>query len=433
MPKSNMYQALHTTVIGPEGRPLEIQIRTREMHDIAEYGVAAHWVYKNRGYGDSRTSGFAPETNRDWVQRLVGDDASGSDGSDFVKNLKIDLFDDDVFVFTPKGEVKSLAAGATPLDFAYEVHTDVGHRCVGAKVNGKIVPLHYKLQSGDIVEILTSKHERGPSRDWLALVKTTRARNKIRAFLKREQREGSEHRGRDLLQEGMRKKGLPAQKISGSAMLAEVMREVGFRKSEEFYIAIGQGKIRPEMVIEKVMNRLKAGEAAVDEAPISDKKEPTTPRSVVTSGTFGITVDGATDVMVRMAKCCRPVAGDPIVGYVSLGRGITVHREDCPNAVQLAKNPERFVTVEWEGANSASFRAELEVSAWDRPRLLEDLSRAFSEAGVNIIEARCVTNPPMVRDRFVVEVPDAGSLKACIQRVRQVEKVFDAYRVTPGN
>jgi GTP pyrophosphokinase len=431
MPKSNMYQALHTTVIGPEGRPLEIQIRTRSMHDIAEYGVAAHWVYKQRGFDGEGNSAFGTEANRDWVRRLVG--VEGEDGSaDFVKNLKIDLFDDDVFVFTPKGEVKSLAAGATPLDFAYEVHTDVGHRTVGAKVNGKIVPLHYRLRSGDIVEILTSKRDRGPSRDWLALVKTTRARNKIRAFLKREQREGSEHRGRDLLQEGMRKKGLPAQKISGSAMLAEVMREVGFRKSEEFYIAIGQGKIRPEMIVEKILNRLKAGEAAVDESTITDRKQPTPPRRVQTSGKFGITVDGASDVMVRMAKCCRPVAGDEIVGYVSLGRGITVHRGDCPNAEQLAKNPERFVTVEWEGDNVASFRAEVEVSAWDRPRLLEDLSRAFSEAGVNIIEARCVTSPPMVRDRFVVEVPDASTLKTCVQRVRQVDKVFDAYRVTPG-
>jgi GTP pyrophosphokinase len=433
MPKSNMYQALHTTVIGPEGRPLEIQIRTREMHDIAEYGVAAHWVYKQRGYGgDGSGARFGTDASRNWVQRLVGSENEVEGSAEFVKNLRIDLFDDDVFVFTPKGEVKSLATGATPLDFAYEVHTDVGHRTVGAKVNGRIVPLHYKLKSGDIVEILTSKQERGPSRDWLALVKTTRARNKIRAFIKREQREGSEHRGRDLLQEGMRKKGLPAQKISGSAMLAEVMREVGFRKSEEFYIAIGQGKIRPEMVIDKIMSRAKAGEAAVDDAPITERREPTTPKPVHTSGTFGITVDGARDVMVRMAKCCRPVAGDPIVGYVSLGRGITVHREDCPNARQLARNPERFVKVEWEGANSASFRAELEVSAWDRPRLLEDLSRAFSEAGVNIIEARCVTNPPMVRDRFVVEVPDAGTLKACVQKVRQVEKVFDAYRVTPG-
>jgi GTP pyrophosphokinase len=434
MPKTNMYQALHTTVIGPEGRPLEIQIRTRRMHDIAEYGVAAHWVYKQRAYGkDGKTEGGPDDdAGQDWLQRLVGADAEGDGSAEFVKNLKIDLFDDDVFVFTPRGEVKSLAAGATPLDFAYEVHTDVGHRTVGAKVNGKIVPLHYKLKSGDIVEILTSKHERGPSRDWLALVKTTRARNKIRAFLKREQREGSEHRGRDLLQETMRKKGLPAQKIAGSAMLADVMREVGFRKTEEFYIAIGQGKIRPEMIVEKVMTRLKAGEAAVDEAPITDRRATASPKPVQNSGQYGITVDGATDVMVRMAKCCKPVAGDPIVGYVSLGRGITVHREDCPNAQQLGKNPERFVDVAWEGSNTASFRAEIEVSAWDRPRLLEDLSRAFSEAGVNIIEARLVTNSPMVRDRFVVEVADAAALKSCVQRVRQVEKVFDAYRVTPG-
>jgi GTP diphosphokinase / guanosine-3',5'-bis(diphosphate) 3'-diphosphatase len=336
-------------------------------------------------------------------------------------------------VFTPQGEVKSLSMGATPLDFAYEVHTDVGHRCVGAKVNGKIVPLHYRLKSGDIVEILTSKHERGPSRDWLAVVKTTRARNKIRAFLKREQREGSEHRGRDLLQEGLRKKGLPSQKITGSEMLAEVMREVGFRKTEEFYIAIGQGKIRAEMVVDKVMNRLAAGDSAVVEESLSEKRGHPRGRTVTSSGSFGITVDGATDVMVRMAKCCLPVAGDPIVGYVSLGRGITVHRKDCPNAVQLAKDAERFVSVDWAGSNTASFRAEIEVAAWDRPRLLEDLSRAFSEAGVNIIEARVVTNPPMARNRFTVEVADAGTLKSCISRVRQVESVFDAYRVTPGN
>ncbi|MBI4898465.1 MAG: bifunctional (p)ppGpp synthetase/guanosine-3',5'-bis(diphosphate) 3'-pyrophosphohydrolase [Actinobacteria bacterium] len=433
MPKTNMYQALHTTVIGPEGRPLEIQIRTREMHDIAEYGVAAHWSYKQRGYdGTPRAESYSTES-MDWVQRLAGDPAAEDGGSEeFVKNLKVDLFDEEVFVFTPQGEVKNLSMGATPLDFAYEVHTDVGHRCVGAKVNGKIVPLHYKLNSGDIVEILTSKHDRAPSRDWLALVKTTRARNKIRAFLKREQREGSEHRGRDLLQEGLRKKGLPSQKITGSEMLAEVMREIGFRKVDEFYIAIGQGKIRAEMVVEKVMNRLAAGESAVAEETLPEKRDTVRQRPVVSSGKFGITVDGAGDVMVRLAKCCLPVAGDHIVGYVSLGRGITVHRKDCPNAVQLAKNPERFVKVDWEGSNVASFRAELEVSAWDRPRLLEDLSRAFSEAGVSIIEARVFTQPPMARNRFVIEVADAAALKSCINRVRQVESVFDAYRVTPG-
>lgn len=435
MPKSNMYQALHTTVIGPEGRPLEIQIRTREMHDIAEYGVAAHWIYKGSKYGgdEGQTTTRAATQDIDWLKRLVGDDASQQDNpEEFVKSLKIDLFEDDVFVFTPKGEVMSLAMGATPLDFAYEVHTDVGHRTVGAKVNGKIVPLHYQLQSGDIVEILTSKNPRGPSRDWLSLVKTSRARNKIRAFLKREQREDYEHRGREKLQEGLRRKGLPVQKIAGSDMLAEVMRDLGHRKIEEFYIAIGEGKIRTELVIDKLMQRLKTGGSVVPEATIPTARD-NGPRPVSKSSTYGISVEGASDILIRMANCCRPVAGDEIVGYVSLGRGITVHRQDCPNAVALRKNPERFVQVQWEGANSASFRTEMEVAAYDRPRLLEDLSRAFSEAGVNIIEARCVTDPPMVRDRFVLEVPDTEALKACIVRVRNVDSVFDAYRVTPGS
>ncbi len=430
MPKTNLYQALHTTVIGPEGRPLEIQIRTREMHDIAEYGVAAHWKYKETGYRDGAAARTAGD-GIDWLRRIVEDpEVERGDSEEFVKSLKIDLYEDDVFVFTPKGEVKSLQAGATPLDFAYEVHTDVGHRCVGAKVNGKIVPLHYQLKSGEIVEILTSKHPRGPSRDWLSLVKTTRARNKIRAFLKREAREDFEQRGRERLQEALRRKGLPVQRITGSEMLADVMREVGYRRSGEFYIAIGEGKVRAEMVADKVLGRLKAGDAAVEESPITQRKH--APRTVSKSSSFGITVDGASDVLIRLANCCRPVAGDQIVGYVSLGRGITVHRKDCPNAAALRKNSERFVNVQWEGVNTSSFRTELEVSAWDRPHLLEELSRAFSEAGVNIIEARCVTDPPMVRDRFVVEVADADTLKAAISRVRNVESVFDAYRVTPG-
>jgi GTP pyrophosphokinase len=431
MPKSNLYQALHTTVIGPEGRPLEIQIRTRDMHDIAEFGVAAHWVYKETGYRGGAQTRVAAGDGIDWLRRLVEDpDAQKGDSEEFVKSLKIDLYEDDVFVFTPRGEVMSLQAGATPLDFAYEVHTDVGHRCVGAKVNGKIVPLHYQLKSGEIVEILTSKHPRGPSRDWLSLVKTTRARNKIRAFLKREAREDFEISGREKLQEALRRKGLPVQRITGSEMLAEVMREVGYRRTNDFYIAIGEGKLRAEMVADKVLGRLKAGDSAVEEAPVEITKR--APRQVSKSSQYGISVDGASDVLIRMANCCRPVAGDQIVGYVSLGRGITVHRKDCPNAAALRKHPERFVNVQWEGVNSASFRAEMEVSAWDRPHLLEDLSRAFSEAGVNIIEARCVTDPPMVRDRFVLEVADANALKGAISRVRNVESVFDAYRVTPG-
>ena len=249
MPKFNMYQSLHTTVIGPEGRPLEIQIRTREMHDLAEFGIAAHWMYKEDGTARSAagTPGLRDSEGKlKWLRSLLDWQQDLADPREFMETLKVDLFEDEVFVFTPKGEVKSLAAGATPLDFAYEIHTDVGHRCVGAKVNGKIVPLSYQLRSGDIVEVLTSKRERGPSRDWLALVKTTRARNKIKAWFKAESRKDTEHTGRELLQEHLKKQGLPAQKLVGSPLLADVIREMGFRKGEDFYIALGGAKISPE-------------------------------------------------------------------------------------------------------------------------------------------------------------------------------------------
>jgi len=431
-PKLNLYQALHTTVIGPSGQPLEIQIRTPDMHELAEYGIAAHVIYKE-GSGKSRN---AERDKMTWLRHLLDDDGDG-DPKEFLEALKVDLFEDEVFVFTPRGEIKRLSAGSTPLDFAYAVHTDVGHRCVGAKVNGKIVPLHYQLKSGDIVEILTGKRERGPSRDWLGLVRTSRARNKIRAFLKSERRDDAERVGRDGLNKSLRKAGLPPQRIAGSPLLADVIREMGFRKAEDVYIALGQGKITAGTVTNKVQQRLKQGEAVTGDESESqlasvldgrDERE----RRTQDATNYGIKVAGVTDVMVRLAKCCRPVPGDEIVGYVSLGRGITIHREDCKNAAALARSPERFTEVSWDGENRTSYRVEIEIDAWDRTRLLEDLSRTFSEAGVNIIDAKCATKHPMVHNRFVVEVGDTSQLKAAISRIRQVESVFDAYRVTPG-
>jgi guanosine-3',5'-bis(diphosphate) 3'-pyrophosphohydrolase len=372
----------------------------------------------------------------EWLKHLLDWQQELNDPQEFAETLKADLFEDEVFVFTPKGEVKSLAAGATPLDFAYEIHTDVGHRCVGAKVNGKIVPLHYELQSGDICEVLTSKKERGPSRDWLSLVKTTRAQSKIRAWFKRERREDSERAGREQLQESLKRAGLPPQKIAGSPLLADVIREMGFRKGEDFYIALGQQKISTKTVVTKLMHRLKEGDSAVapagpagPAAELMERREQ--PKKTTASSTYGIKVEGIDDVMLRLAKCCRPVPGDPIVGYISLGKGITIHHEDCPNAKALKKNPERFTPVSWEGDSAASFRVELQVDGWDRHRLLEDLSRTFAEAGINILEARCTVVHPMVKNRFVVEVGDTTSLKACVQRLRNIESVFDAYRVTP--
>jgi GTP pyrophosphokinase len=433
MPKFNMYQSLHTTVIGPEGLPLEIQIRTREMHDMAEFGVAAHWIYK-----DGSTAKPVPqgEQKLKWLRSMLDWQQELQDPKEFMENLRVDLFDEEVFVFTPKGEVKSLAAGATPLDFAYEIHTELGHRCVGAKVNGKMVPLTYQLKSGDIVEVLTSKRERGPSRDWLAVVKTTRARNKIRQWFRAESREDTEHAGRALLQEHLGKAGLPAQKLTGSPLLADVIREMGFRKADDFYIALGGAKISPKVVVNKILQRLKQGESAENELDnpaetlISTRRQRRQPTG--SSHAYGIVVDGVDDVMLRMAKCCRPVPGDPIVGYVSLGRGITIHRDDCPNTAALRKDPERFVRVDWEGDHETAFKVELQVDAWDRHRLLEDLSRTFAESGINIVEARCIVSSPMVQNRFVVEVADTQALKQTVNKLRNIDSVFDAYRVTPG-
>ena len=334
-PKLNLYEALHTTVIGPEGRPLEIQIRTPEMHELAEFGIAAHVIYKEDGtrlaqgsrarqddVAAASCSSSSPTRTRRSSSTRSRSTCSRTRSSSSRR----------------KGEVKKLSAGSTPLDFAYAVHTDVGHRCVGAKVNAKIVPLHYQLRSGDIVEILTAKQERGPSRDWLSLVRTSRARNKIRAFLTRERREDAERRGREKLQEALRKRGLPAQKVGGSELLVDVAREMGFRKADDFYVGIGQGKISPKTVANKVFQRLKAGEAVGEEEAAETDTETGVlhgkherHRATVEATDYGIKVEGVEDVMVRLAKCCRPVPGDPIVGYVSLGRGITIHREDCKN------------------------------------------------------------------------------------------------------
>lgn len=424
MPKANMYQALHTTVIGPEGKPLEIQIRTEEMHKLAEYGIAAHVAYKEGGKGDPQREKMT------WLRQLV--EAEGEqDPAEFLESLKVDLFEDEVFVFTPKGEVKSLSAGSTPLDFAYAVHTDVGHSCVGAKVNGAIVPLHYQLRSGDIVEVLTAKQKRAPSLDWLKLVRTSRARNKIRAWFKEERREDAERDGREGLEEALKKRGVPMQKISGSALLADVIREMGFRKASEFYIALGQGKVSTKTVVNKILQRLKAGEAVDADSVLPANDHSDRARRTKDASNYGIVVKGVEDVAVRLAKCCRPVPGDEIAGYVSLGRGITIHRTDCKNVKALKRAPERFVDVGWEGDNEASYRVEIQIDAYDRTRLLEDLSRTFSEGGINIIGASCTTNPPMVKNKFVIEVGDTEQLKHCITRLRNVESVFDAYRITP--
>jgi GTP diphosphokinase / guanosine-3',5'-bis(diphosphate) 3'-diphosphatase len=421
MPKSNGYQSLHTTVIGPQGKPLEIQVRTHRMHQTAEFGVAAHWLYKD---------GKPPEP-RTWLHEVV-EGADEKDPQAFMDALRGGLFDEEVYVFTPKGELKALAAGATPLDFAYAVHTDVGHRCVGAKVNGRIVPLSFTLSSGDIVEVLTSKSERGPSRDWLKIVRTTRARNKIRQWFAKEQREDLEQKGRDSLHQALRSNGLPHQKVASSPLLAALIREMGFRKAEDFYVAIGGGKVPVGQVVQKILQRLKTHEV-VDESATRDLIKRRGRSQPVDGATHGILVEGVADadVLVRMAKCCTPVPGDEITGYISVGRGITIHRGDCPNARALMKNPERFTPVAWSGDPMASFRVTIAVDSWDRTRLLEDVGRTFAEHGCNVVEYGGHVTEGMARNWYVVEVSDVRTLRAVLSGLRQIESVFDAYRVTP--
>jgi GTP diphosphokinase / guanosine-3',5'-bis(diphosphate) 3'-diphosphatase len=417
MPKFNGYRALHTTVIGPEGRPLEIQVRTREMHEEAEYGIAAHLLYKRP----------ADEEWLAWVKHLMDWQEDEADPREFMKSFRTDLFDDEVYVFTPQGEVKTLPAGATPIDFAYAVHTDVGHRTVGAKVNGRIVPLHYSLRSGEFVEILTSKGGRGPSRDWMKLARSSRARNKIRAWFSRETREVTEQKGRDALEQALKAQKLPYRKVAGSPVLAQVIRETGFKKAEDFYLALGSGKLQAAQIVKKVLQRLKTTEVAAEEAvPLKPKAKP------AGSEELGINVHGLDDVLVRLAKCCTPVPSDEIVGYISLGKGITIHRKDCPNVKTLMRNPERFTQVDWDGGSTKSFRVAIAVDAWDRPRLLEDVARTFAEHGANIVSYGGTVEDQLAKNWYTAELGDVKSLRTLLTALRNVEAVFDAYRMTPS-
>jgi GTP diphosphokinase / guanosine-3',5'-bis(diphosphate) 3'-diphosphatase len=426
MPKFNGYRSLHTTVIGPEGRPLEIQVRTREMHETADLGVAAHWAYTRDG---RRSKKRADDEWNTWVRSLMDVHADESDTAEFVKSFRTDLFDEEVFVFTPKGEVKTLPAGSTPIDFAYAVHTDVGHRTVGAKVNGRIVPLHYHLRSGDRVEILTGKSAaRGPSRDWMSIAASSRARNRIRQFFSREQKEDLEAKGRELLEHALKQHNLPYKKLAGSAVLAGVIRESGYKKAEDFYIALGSGKLVASKIVEKVLQQLKVSEVAPETVPVKKPRA----REAAGSNTYGINVIGVEDVLVRLARCCTPVPGDDIVGYISLGKGITIHRGDCPNVRALRRNPERFTPVEWEGGGTQSFRVQIALDSWDRPRLLEDVARTFAEHGANIVAYGGTVEDDMARNWYTAEIGDVKALRALLTSLRNVDGVFDARRVTPS-
>jgi len=426
-PKFNLYQSLHTTVVGLEGKPIEVQIRTQEMHRRAEYGIAAHWGYKEKGKEDASTT-----AEMAWLQRIVDWQQETIDPLEFLETLKLDLEQDEVYVFTPKGKVVALAAGSTPIDFAYSIHTEVGHRCIGAKVNGRLVPLDTPLQSADTVEIITSKvPSAGPSRDWLQIVASPRARNKIRQWFSRERREDAIETGREELAKALRREGLPLQKLAANNSLEQLGTAMNYADLESLHAAIGDGHVSARSVAQRLARELRGGGY--------EEQLPTTvtpgPRTVGRRGSpAGVYVEGLDDVMVRLSRCCTPVPGDAIVGFVTRGRGVSVHRADCANAAALAAGEqERLIEVEWDREGATVFVASIEVLAFDRSRLLSDVTRVVSEHHLNIVASSSQTTPDRVsRMRFDVELADPGHLDSLLNSLKHLDGVFDAFRTLPG-
>jgi GTP pyrophosphokinase len=428
MPKFNMYQSLHTTVIGPEGKTVEVQIRTHAMHRAAEYGIAAHWRYKQ-----SEVGGKLGPDDLGWLRQLVEWQRETEDPTEFLESLRYDLGSTEVFVFTPRGDVIALPSGSTPVDFAYAVHTDVGHRCVGARVNGRLVPLDSPLTNGDSVEVFTSKAEgAGPSQDWLMFVRSPRAKSKIKAWFSKERREEAIEKGKDQLLKAMRKEGVGVHRLLSTAALVNVAADLRQPDVSALYAAIGEGRISPQTVIHRLVATAGGPAAASDDAA-----EGVTPRGIPrykqrSDTDPGVTVIGAQlgDVWVKLARCCTPVPGDEITGFVTRGNGVSVHRTDCSNVTAMGSQVERFVPVAWEPGASSVFLVNIQVEALDRSRLLSDITRALSDQHVNILAASVSTTKERIAiSRFTFEMGDPKHLGAVLRAVRNVEGVFDAYRV----
>ncbi len=533
-PKFNLYQSLHTTVIGLDGKPIEVQVRTHEMHRRAEYGIAAHWGYKvNPTRSDrpgpsaqkaakatkatkatkstkdadgakaarSRANGpatkgkagakavidplgpggpapteiakdakdadktgakktstmtaaqraemaerdrraellaLAKETSSttaevEWMQRIVDFQNETTDPIEFLEALKLDLEEDEVYVFTPKGKVIALTASATPVDFAYAIHTEVGHRCIGAKVNGRLVPLDTRLSSADTVEIFTSKAPTaGPSRDWLGMVASSRARTKIRQWFSRERREDAIELGREELVKELRREGLPVQKLASEHALAELAETMNYADLDALHAAIGDNRVSARAVAQRILRDLRGG-VYEEQLPVTARQQPTSPKPGRGSA-VGVYVEGLDDLMVRLSRCCTPVPGDEIVGFVTRGRGVSVHRADCANAASLAsRSRERLIEVEWDHRSSGVFVATIEVVAIDRSRLLADVTKVVSEHHLNIVSANTQTDADRIsRMRFDVELADPGHLESVLNLIRHLDAVYDVYRILPG-
>ena len=427
MPKFNLYQSLHTTVLGPHGRPVEIQIRTFDMHQRAEYGVAAHWKYKEQ----VAKGGAANEEDLAWLKHLSDWQTETQDPSEFLDALRYEIGAKEVYVFTPKGKVIGLPAGATPVDFAYAVHTEVGHRTMGAKVNSRLVPLETELKSGDVVEVFTSKSpSAGPSQDWLNFVKSQRARAKIKQHFTNERREDAVEHGKEALAKVMRRQNLPLQRLMASEALQAVAAELKLTDITALFAAIGEGHTSAQSVVEKLASQLQDDSESHDEPFVLP-----TPRSIgrQRANNSGVLVAGDADVMVKLARCCTPVPGDEIVGFVTRGAGVSVHRNDCRNLEQLKLEPERIMQVSWASNAKSLFLVQIQIEALDRAGLLSDVTRVLSEHHVNILSASVSTRSDRVAlSRFVFEMGDSGLLEHLLNAVRRIEAVYDVYRVHNG-
>jgi guanosine-3',5'-bis(diphosphate) 3'-pyrophosphohydrolase len=428
-PKFNLYQSLHTTVIGPQGRAVEIQIRTHEMHQRAEFGVAAHWKYKARVKGEE-VGNRRDDADMAWLAHITDWQAETSDPSEFLDSLRFEIGAKEVYVFTPQGKVIGLPAGATPVDFAYAVHTEVGHRTMGAKVNGRLVPLESVLNSGDSVEVFTSKNpDAAPSQDWLSFVKSTRARNKIRAWFTKERRDEAIEHGKDAIARAMRKQNLPLQRLMTQDTLAEVASQMRYEDVSALYAAVGEGHISTQSVLEKVLASLHTEAETDEEFEFTPKGRSRT----IKNSDSGVLVRGAPDILVKLAKCCTPVPGDEIVGFVTRGAGVSVHRADCHNVASLESEPERMIEVEWAPTSKSVFLVQIQVEALDRSGLLSDVTRVLSENHVNILSATVSTSSErLALSRFVFEMGDVTHLDRVLNAVRRIDAVYDVYRVNSG-
>ncbi|MDF2546564.1 MAG: (p)ppGpp synthetase [Anaerosolibacter sp.] len=427
MPKPNMYQSLHTTVIGPQGEPFEIQIRTWEMHRIAEYGIAAHWKYKE---GKTDEADFDDKLR--WLRQMLEWQRDLKDPKEFMESLKVDLFTNEVFVFTPKGDVIDLPAGSTPVDFAYKIHSAVGNSCIGAKVDGRIVPLDYKLKNGNIIEVLTSGHSNGPSRDWLKFVKSTQAKNRIRQWFKKERKEENIEKGREMLEKEARRHGYEVHGLLKQQWLNILVKKFSLNTIDDLYAAVGYGGILINQIIPKLKEMYKQSqkeEKSLDELSIVHSKQ-YKPKSVK-KDTQGVTVKGIDNILVRFSKCCNPVPGDDIIGFITRGRGVSVHRKDCLNVTNETDHVDRFIEVEWDEERQTSYQSEIQIIAADRKGLLSEITNVLSETKLTVTAVNARTNREKIAIiNLTVEITNVNQLDKLINKIRTMQGVMDVFRVT---